>query len=58
VVAALGNYGYAACTFALIPVLFFLKDKLAGRSIAASRSPCGGSVGCRWHTMRLSIHSP
>lgn len=27
---ALGYYGYAAGTFALIPVLFFLKDKLTG----------------------------
>jgi uncharacterized membrane protein len=29
-VTALGYYGYAACTFALIAVLFFLKDKLTG----------------------------
>ncbi|HUZ64823.1 MAG TPA: hypothetical protein VMU82_14055 [Acetobacteraceae bacterium] len=28
-VTALGYYGYAAGTFALIPVLFYLKDKLA-----------------------------
>jgi hypothetical protein len=27
---ALGFYGYAAVTFALIPVLFWLKDKLTG----------------------------
>lgn len=29
-VTALGYYGYAAGTFALIPVLFFLKEKLTG----------------------------
>jgi hypothetical protein len=29
-VTALGYYGYAAGTFALISVLFFLKDKLTG----------------------------
>lgn len=29
-VTALGYYGYAAGTFALIPVLFFIKDKLIG----------------------------
>ena len=29
-VTALGFYGYAAATFALIPVLFWLKDKLTG----------------------------
>ncbi len=29
-VTALGFYGYAAGTFAMIPVLFFLKDKLSG----------------------------
>ncbi|MCW3476235.1 hypothetical protein [Limobrevibacterium gyesilva] len=27
---ALGYYGYAAGTFALIPVLFWLKDEMAG----------------------------
>ena len=29
-VTALGYYGYAAGTFALIPVLLFLKEKVAG----------------------------
>ena len=29
-VTALGFYSYAAGTFAMIPVLFFLKDKLSG----------------------------
>jgi hypothetical protein len=29
-VTALGFYGYAAATFALIPMLFWLKDKVTG----------------------------
>ncbi len=46
VVTALGYYGYAAGTFALIPVLYFLKDKLTGwperRRQQIAMQPIGG----------------
>jgi hypothetical protein len=46
-VTALGYYGYASGTFALISVLFFLHDKLTGwpehhrRKVAMQRIGCG-----------------
>lgn len=57
-VTALGYYGYAAGTFALIPVLFHLKDKLAAwPEPRRQRSLRADSPGCGWRTASLSNQS-
>jgi hypothetical protein len=57
-VTALGYYGYAAGTFALISVLFFLKDKLIGWPERRQRRVTVQRIGAVGLTQDASFDPP